>query len=214
MVGTKTAEIDEKPFVAINTSIPVDAQVFAAAHELYHIWYDKKAEALLPSILDEHVDHDISELRANRFATEFLMEQDLLHSEMNLYSIIRGRITIKDILTLASLFTVPYKAMVKRLHEVSAIVKEDRSNYLSKSDSTIEQLRKRFSIPKPETDCRIALDNLVDLAVSSYENKLISFEKLEYLLSMSNLEPADIGISKPDAYIPPSDDELDEIMGE
>ncbi|MDE6635756.1 MAG: hypothetical protein K2K09_04010 [Lachnospiraceae bacterium] len=27
----------EKPFVAINTSIPVDCQVFAAAHELYHI---------------------------------------------------------------------------------------------------------------------------------------------------------------------------------
>ena len=29
----------EKPFVAINTSIPVSHQVFAAAHELYHIWY-------------------------------------------------------------------------------------------------------------------------------------------------------------------------------
>lgn len=36
----------EKPFVAINTSIPIDCQVFAAAHELYHIWYEKNPDIL------------------------------------------------------------------------------------------------------------------------------------------------------------------------
>ncbi|MDE6974887.1 MAG: hypothetical protein K2P38_17645 [Lachnospiraceae bacterium] len=40
----------EKPFVAINTSIPIDCQVFAAAHELYHIWYEKNPD-ILPSDL-------------------------------------------------------------------------------------------------------------------------------------------------------------------
>lgn len=218
MVGTKNIEPGKKPFVAINTSIPADAQVFAAAHELYHIWYDKKAEALSPSILDElngqNEQLDISELRANRFAAEFLVNEDLLFSEMRLYSIVPGKITIKNILTLAFLFTVPYRVIVKRLYEVGAISQEERSKYLGKSESAIEQLRKRFSIPIPNTDGRIALDNLVDLAVSSYEKKLISFEKLEYLLSMSNLKSMDIGISKTNTFIPPSDDELDDIMEE
>lgn len=40
----------EKPFVAINTSILIDCQVFAAAHELYHIWYEKNPD-ILPSDL-------------------------------------------------------------------------------------------------------------------------------------------------------------------
>ena len=35
--GSQNDAALEKPFVAINTSIPVDCQVFAAAHELYHI---------------------------------------------------------------------------------------------------------------------------------------------------------------------------------
>jgi len=133
---------------------------------------------------------------------------------MKLYSIIPGKITIKNILTLASLFTVPYKTMVKRLHEVGAISSEERREYLNKSENAINQLRKRYSIPIPETDNRIVLDNLVELAVSSYEKKQITYEKLEYLLSMSNLKPADVGISEPSLFIPPSDDVLDGIMEE
>ena len=216
MSGMDSATPAEKPFVAINTSIPVDAQVFAAAHELYHIWYDKKAEAISSSILEEtdgsDREQDIPELKANRFAAEFLADEDLLCREMPLYSISPKKITVKDILMLASLFTLPYRAMVKRLHEVGAINQEERSQYLSKSESGIKQLRKRYSFPVPEADNRVALDNLVELAVSAYEKKLISYEKLEYLLSMSNLKPADVGIAEPDAFIPPSDDELDDIM--
>ncbi len=218
MAGMENTAPSEKPFVAINTSIPIDAQVFAAAHELYHIWYDQKAEALSASILDEHNGYgkptDLSELKANRFAAEFLVNEDLLHSEMKLYSITPGKITIKHILTLASLFTVPYKTMVKRLYEISAISYEERCEYLRKNEGTINQLRKRFSIPVPETDRRITLDNLVDIAVSCYEKRQISYEKLEYLLSISNLKPGDVGISRPDVFIPPSDDELDDIMEE
>ncbi len=218
MAGTENTQPSEKPFVAINTAIPVDAQVFAAAHELYHIWYDQKAEALGSSILDEPNGQDkqldISELKASRFAAEFLVDEDLLYSEMKLYSITPDKIDIKNILTLASLFTVPYKTMVKRLHEVGTISQEECSDYLGKSESAINQLRKRFSISIPEIDNRIALDNFVELAVSSYEKKLISYEKLEYLLSISNLKTADIGISELDAFIPPIDDILDDIMEE
>ena len=36
----------DKPFVAINSLIPIDCQVFAAAHELYHIWYEQNQDVL------------------------------------------------------------------------------------------------------------------------------------------------------------------------
>lgn len=208
----------EKPFVAINTSITVDAQVFAAAHELYHIWYDKKAEAIPTSILGETDEQgaelDISELKANRFAAEFLVDEEILRQEMRIYSITPRKISVKDILQLAALFTVPYKTMVKRLLEIDAIKEDERELYLTKTESSIEQLRRRYSFTIPEIDNKIAIDNLVELAVAIYEKKRISYEKLQYLLSMSNLEPSDIGIKEPVGFIPPNDDELDDIMEE
>lgn len=208
----------DKPFVAINTSIPVDAQVFAAAHELYHIWYDEKAEAIPASILGETDEHgvqlDVSELKANRFAAEFLADEEMLWQEMRIYSITPRKINVKEILQLAALFTVPYKTMVKRLHEIEAINQDEREQYLAKTESSIEQLRRRYSLTIPETDNRISIDNLVELAVAIYEKKRISYEKLQYLLSMSNLEPSDVGITEPQSFIPPNDDELDDIMEE
>lgn len=218
MWGIDSGVPTEKPFVAINTSIPVDAQVFAAAQELYHIWYDEKVEAIPASILGETDEHgaqlDVSELKANRFAAEFLVDEEMLRQEMRTYSITPHKISVKDILQLAALFTVPYKTMVKRLHEIEAINQDECEQYLTKTESNIEQLRKRYSFTIPETDNRIAIDNLVELAVAVYEKKRISYEKLQYLLSMSNLEPSDVGITEPQGFIPPSDDELDYIMEE
>ncbi|HBQ63974.1 MAG TPA: hypothetical protein DD727_03440, partial [Clostridiales bacterium] len=83
MWGTDSHISAKKPFVAINTSIATDAQVFVAAHELYHIWFDEKAEMISASILGETDEHgaqlDISELKANRFAAEFLVDEEMLH---------------------------------------------------------------------------------------------------------------------------------------
>ena len=209
--GTGMQKPEDKPFVVINSSIPEDCQVFAAAHELYHIWYDKQAEIVKADIIDESAT-DRNELKANRFAAEFLVEQDLLFKEMGLYSIARDNITIKDILRLSELFTVPYQTMVKRLCETGVFAKKEQDRFLSKTDKDVLAARKRFAIPVPQADERIAIDTLTDLSVDAYEKHLISYEKLEYLLSISNLTPSDIGIGEPQSNPFPSDDELSEIM--
>lgn len=211
--GTGMQKSEDKPFVVINSSIPEDCQVFAAAHELYHIWYDKQAEIVKADIIDESAT-DRNELKANRFATEFLVEQDLLFKEMGLYSITRDSITIKDILRLSELFTVPYQTMVKRLCEAGVFDKKEQDRFLSKTDTEILAARKRFAVLVPQADERIAIDTLTDLSVDAYEKHLISYEKLEYLLSISNLTPSDIGIGEPQGNPFPSDDELSEIMEE
>lgn len=209
IIGTSEKESAGRPFVAINSSIPVDCQVFAAAHELYHIWYDEKAEIVPANIIDES---DRNELKANRFAAEFLVDEDLLLRELNMYSISGDSITIKDILRLSELFTVPYRTMAKRLYETSVYDKKNRDLFLSKTEEEVLAARKRFAIPVPQSDSRIAIDTLNDLAVNAYEKQLISYEKLAYLLSISELTPADIGVYEPKKSLFPSDDELSEIM--
>lgn len=199
----------EKPFVAINTSIPLDCQVFAAAHELYHIWYEKNPD-ILPSDLLDGEDKELSEKKANRFAAEFLIDEIMLRQEMDIYKI--KKISIKSILQLANLFVVPYRAMAKRLHEINVISKDELEQFLSESDDSIQQYKKRYAFLSPESDGQIAVDNLAELAVSAFESKLVTYEKLEYLLELCGLKPDDLGIKKEYRTAFPSDEELDSIM--
>lgn len=209
--GSKNDASLKKPFVALNSSIPVDCQVFAAAHELYHIWYEQKPDILPSDLLDEKEKGE-SEKRANRFAAEFLVDGLLLQQEIELYDI--KKFNIKRILHLAELFMVPYRTMVKRLGEIGAIEAAELNGFLSETEDSVEKYRKRYSIPSQKADERVVMDNLVELAVTAYEAGYITYEKLEYLLRICRLEPKDLGIEKKIACGFPSDDELDSIMEE
>ncbi|MDO4276995.1 MAG: ImmA/IrrE family metallo-endopeptidase [Eubacteriales bacterium] len=209
--GTKNDASLEKPFVALNSSIPLDYQVFAAAHELYHIWYEQTPD-MLPSDLLNEQDKKTSEKKANRFAAEFLVDEILLKQEIELHKI--KEFTIKSILQLSELFTVPYRTMVKRLGEIESIEDSDVNKFLAQPEDSIEKYKKRYSIVTQKSDNRIVIDNLVELAVKAYEVGYITFEKLEYLLGISKLIPADLGIEKKSVCEFPSDDELDSIMEE
>jgi len=137
--GSQNDAALKKPFVAINTSIPVDCQVFAAAHELYHIWYEQNPDVLPSDLLDEE-DKRASEKRANRFAAEFLVDEMLLKQEIELYKI--KKITIKSILQLADLFMVPYRTMAKRLREINVIGEDELNKYLTETEDSIQNIKK------------------------------------------------------------------------
>lgn len=209
--GSKDDAALEKPFVAINSSIPVDCQVFAAAHELYHIWYEQKPDALPDDLLNE-LNKKVSEKKANRFAAEFLVDEQLLRQEIDLYKI--KKITIKSILQLSELFTVPYTTIVKRLREINSINDVEMNKFLSETENSVNKFRKRYSIYSQKSDDKVVMDNLVELAVNAYEAECITYEKLEYLLGMSKLKPEELGIEKKAALGFPSEDELDGIMEE
>lgn len=211
MSGSVNDTLLEKPFVAINSSISPDCQVFAAAHELYHIWYEQNPD-YLPSDLIKAKNQEISEKRANRFAAEFLVDEQLLKQETELYGIQKQ--SIKSILQLAALFTVPYRTMVKRLHETGMIDEKSAEDFLAEDEASIEKYKRRYSIRTEKADGEIVLDNLVELAVDSYEKELITYEKLEYLLEMNNLTPEELGIIKESPYAFPDEKELERIMEE
>jgi len=203
-------------FVCINTSIPYEKQVFAAAHELYHIWFDGEnaQEVVLSSNLEEtEASHiDVCELKANRFAAEFLAETKLLEKEMLRYKIDNNEITIKEVLLLCDVFTIPYKTMVRRLHETKAIRHNTLVELLYVTENEIKKRKTILGINAPVKQDYILLDNLIEKSVEVYERGLITFEKLEYLLEFAGISPEDVGIAK-SVFTPVTDDEIAEILG-
>lgn len=203
-------------FVCINTSIPYEKQVFAAAHELYHIWFDGEnaQEVVLSSNLEEtEASHiDVCELKANRFAAEFLAETKLLEKEMLRYRIDKNEITIKEVLLLCDVFTIPYKTMVRRLHETKAIRHNTLVELLYVTENEIKKRKTILGINAPVKQDYILLDNLIEKSVEVYERGLITFEKLEYLLEFAGISPEDVGIAK-SVFTPVTDDEIAEILG-
>lgn len=209
--GTENGVEERKPFVALNTSITLPCQVFAAAHELYHIWYETESD-VLPSDLLTDAGEALNEKMANRFAAEFLADELLLRREMATHGM--KEINVKEVLQLSEIFMLPYKAMLKRLCEVGIISRKEYQNLLLEDDNRIDRYIKMYAIYFGTADNRIALDNLAELSVRAYDKGLITFEKLEYLLNMCELKPKELGIEKAATSAFPSEEELDDIMGE
>jgi len=109
---------------------------------------------------------------------------------------------------------VPYHSMSKRLHESGACSLELAEELESCSEEQAEIWRNRLGISIPVRKEKIGLTNLFDTAMEMYERGLITYEKLEYLLSFSGLTPGQMGVEQIKCYIPPTDDELDAILEE
>lgn len=208
-----TKKIKDKVFVWINTAIAFEEQVLTTAYGLYHIWYDNKDGIMMGT--DARLPNNDKETKAERFATEFLINENLLEQQIIIYHINTEDLRIQEILRLSNtMFTVPYITMVRRLYEIGRINKEVYSQLISFTEQEIEIWKARlgFRILSAKND--IATGNLVDLALKAYESGIITIERLEYLLSLANHKLEDMGINYPDTNSFPSHEELDGIMSE
>jgi len=206
-------KINGTSFVCINSSIDFDKQVFVAAHELYHLWFNHAEELILASELEEReTNTPLEELKANRFAAEFLVPEMLLRQEIRTLKIDDEKIDIADIVTLARVFLVPYRTLVKRLLEIDMITPAGCSAFLDLPEEEVSRWRKRLGIELLERTNKISLDNLIDKAISAFERHQITRAKLEHLLSLANTNPEDLGIPDDDTGTRPSDEELDALM--
>lgn len=112
-------------FVYINSWLPLCDQIFAAAHELYHIWcfIEEKDESILrkgsflnAAAMDEEAESK-EDKEANAFAGLFLVPANALYEQMQIYGIPREHQSLEDIIRLMAIFSVPYKAILLRLYE-------------------------------------------------------------------------------------------------
>ena len=125
-------------FLCVNSELAMCKQIFAVAHELYHIHC--YAEDIDPdtitsgSLLDSQTVDDQAgsqeDLEANAFAGLLLIPDSLLDEQLKLYGIDEEQISVDDVLTLMDLFALPFKAVVLRLVENHNITQSKASELL------------------------------------------------------------------------------------
>lgn len=194
----------DKLFVYINTHIPKEKQIFAAAHELYHIWFDQdrlsQSEMLKSNTLENETE-DINELRANLFAAMFLVPKEVLINQLESLGIEKHRLKIEDIVKLMPIFLVPYKTIVRRLHEIDYISDRQLKEFLTVPDRDPNKgvllFRKILQLndSSQERTQEIFFEGLVENSIKLFQNGQIDERKLSYLLSLVRKSPSDFGIT-------------------
>ncbi|MDR7000091.1 ImmA/IrrE family metallo-endopeptidase [Neobacillus niacini] len=201
-------------FVYINSQIPEEKQHFAAAHELYHIWFDQEylhnPEMLKSDILDDETA-DTRELRANLFAAMLLVPKNVLEQELLFLGISKNNVSSMQAVELADTFQVPYKTMVRRLYEIDFIEKPLMNKlWLEKN---VPLIRKKLQLePQNPVNPIIHYEGLVEKALDLYQDKHISPKKLQNLLALIHKEPKEFGINLPNEL--PSEQEIDSLLDE
>lgn len=122
----------EEHFVFLNTTKYLEKQVFAAAHELGHIWVD--LDEFWDAIFEKELprNHENEEAVMNRFAAELLMPHDLFkqsaYERLRKFAKEEHGIYIDDafrvVAGLMDEFCVPSQAVICRLYETKLMKKE------------------------------------------------------------------------------------------
>lgn len=206
-----------RKFVFINTSLPYEKQIFAAAHELAHIWgvASDTPEKLIsssdddsPIRMEEAVADDSSkdELIANRFAAEFLMNAETIKGMYKKWIQNNDPLSSDDkrmdfILSLMDYYIAPYKMTVLRLEELGIISSADAEKLLAvprDGENSINHLQKRMGrcARNNEITKTKKFANFIDLAIQDYRKERITFSKMKQLMSIFGMTPEEMGISE------------------
>lgn len=211
----ETEEGRSRKFVFINTNLPYEKQIFAAAHELAHIWSVSAdvSETLVTSSDEDspirlnEADSAIpskDELIANRFAAELLIDKKTVHDLY--YRFVEGKTKYPKevqliilVLCLMDYYLVPYKMTVLRLEELGLITTQEEEYLLSvprEGENSISQLQKRLGLCERNNEITKTkkFADFIDLAIQDYQKELITFAKLRQLLSIFDLTPENMGI--------------------
>ena len=137
-------------FVMINSALPLSKQIFAAAHELYHIYcyfeeHDSEllqsGSILASSIIDEEAK-EIEDMEANVFAAILLAPKERLDEQTDVYNLSYKNISVQTILKIMDIFAIPYKAAVIRLLEEDKIDAKDAKKLLQVTEEEISKQMK------------------------------------------------------------------------
>lgn len=123
-------------YIALNTSVPLDLLIFNICHEYYHHIDNEEGNLHLMRIGDP--DEEFVNIKANRFAAEFLLPTESIKTYVRKHN--RGEFDISNWNSFTLLrfisqiqigYQVPYRMIVKRLFEISAINYEILNHLLS-----------------------------------------------------------------------------------
>lgn len=191
-------------FIGLNTADYFDRQIFAICHELYH-FYTKTGSHLSRQ---EGQAPDMVEVRANRFASEFLLPEFMLKSlvfdEFKSYSLehIQTRVLLRFIARLHCTWWLPYRSLVRRLREIEAITlaqyqelyridgRDAEGEYGRIGRSTQKDI---FSMLNTATHTIGTSPRAIETIIRNFEDNLIDEDTFAKLLGLFNKTPTDFG---------------------
>lgn len=192
-----------RDFFIINSSIELEKQVFAAAHELAHSLDIAKVghEIVTAELMTEYVEHSEfgeslkkADVIANRFAAELLVDRNLLKQVLDelprIYDLKTKAVVLSD------KFLVPYKTIVKRLEETSLIDDVEMKSLLEVTSEELKNIadrheccRQNYKITETET-----YGLYINKALLEYEHELSTYDKLSNRLEVLGKKPIEYGI--------------------
>lgn len=200
-------EIENKlTFIGLNTADYYDKQIFAIAHELYH--YFTKSGSHLSRPNDE--ENNLIEIKANRFAAEFLLPETVLKSilldEFKTYSLekIQHKTLLRFIARLHCTWWLPYRSLVRRLHEICAISLDQYEELYSVDErelngeysKTGQAINKEVFLKLNQPTKNIGTSpNEIEIIIRNFEDHLIDEDKFTEALALFNKTPAEFGYS-------------------
>ena len=123
---------ENRVFCLLNASLPLSKQIFAAAHELYHIirycdeeemWLRTDGSMLMAGTIDESTAEK-EEMEANAFAGLILAPGEQISEQIRIFGLRGKEADLSSVIMLMDIFAIPYKAMILRLYEESIISEE------------------------------------------------------------------------------------------
>ena len=216
-------------FIGLNTADFYDKQIFAIAHELYH--YYTKSGSHLSRPEDE--ESSLIEVKANRFAAEFLLPETVLESivldEFKSSSLekIQHKALLRFIARLHCTWWLPYRSLVRRLHEIGAITSEQYAELYSVDERNLQgeygkigqAINKEVFLKLNQPTKNIGTSpNEIEIIIRNFEDNLIDEDKFAETLSLFNRTPDEFGyeikvsqedIDELDAFFSGEDDDED-----
>lgn len=211
-------ESDKKlTFIGLNTADHYDKQVFAIAHELYH--YYIKSGSHLSRTEDE--ENSLIEVKANRFAAEFLLPETVLESivldefKTSTLEKIQHKTLLRFIARLHCTWWLPYRSLVKRLHEIRAITSEQYAELYSVDERDLQgeygkigqaiNMEVFLKLNQPTKNIGTS-PNEIEIIIRNFEDNLIDEDKFAETLSLFNRTPDEFGYE-----IKVSQEDIDEL---
>lgn len=137
-----------KKYIVINSDKPLINHIFAAAHELYHYSYSF-IENQLDSFVCSFSKNEKEEIKANRFAAEFLLPEEALRNELKIFlQFSEGKFQTTPLyrqiafcFVLVAKYCLPLKAVLYRLKEENI----SNTDYLLKHYEDVKKILLEFS---------------------------------------------------------------------
>jgi len=204
-------------FIGLNTADYYDKQIFAIAHELYH-FFTKTGSHLSRQ---DGQENNVVEAKANWFAAEFLLPEDVLKrrvfEEFKSFSLadIQIKVLLRFIARLHCTWWLPYRSLVKRLWEIKAITALQYKELYEINERDLDGEYGRIG-RSTQSDVFIKLNTVtktvgsspgaIETILRNFEDNLIDEDTFVRMLGLFKKSPAEYGYE-----ISISQDDMDEI---